>query len=298
MGAAAQTPQLEVAALDAPLGVEVRGVDATRRPSPELARELRRLAAEHCCVLLRGQDLTEDQHVAFVAGFGETVVPWLHAVELDTLARMRELPGRPGYTGKVPGVVYFFNGPGYRDEPEDGYLQGWHADMTHVQVTLPLVFLNALEATGRGYETWLSNQYLAYERLDPATQTRVDPLLIPHSFRHVFPNLPAVLHPVILTHPLSRRRCIFGIPGSAEGCPVGMAPEEAAVLMPKLTAHLDDERFFYRHTWHKGDLLIWDNRCALHRRGPQVKGETRILRRVMAGDGVPEELRRGFMGYA
>ena len=298
MGAAAQTPQLEVAALDAPLGVEVRGVDATRPPSPEVAEELRRLVAEHCCVLLRGQDLTEEQHVAFAAGFGETVVPWLHAVELNTLARMRELPGRPGYTGAVPGVVYFFNGPGYRDEPEDGYQQGWHADMTHVQVTLPLVFLHALEATGRGYETWLSNQYLAYERLDPATKARVDALLIAHSFRHVFPNLPPVLHPVILTHPLSGRRSIFGIPGSAEAAPVGVPPEEAAPLMQKLTAHLEDERFYYKHAWRKGDILIWDNRCALHRRGPQVKGETRILRRVMAGDGPPDALRRGFMGYA
>ena len=122
--------ELEVVALGAPLGVEVRGVDATRTPAPDVVAELRRLVAEHCCVLLREQSLTEDQHVAFVGAFGDTVIPWLHAVELNTLSRMNELPGRPGYTGAAPGVVYFFNGPQYRDEPEDGYLQGWHADMT------------------------------------------------------------------------------------------------------------------------------------------------------------------------
>ena len=289
--------EFEIVPIEAPLGVEVRGVDATRTPSAERVAALRQLVAEHCCVLLRDQTLTEEQHVAFVASFGATVVPWLHAVELNTLARMDELPGRPGYTGAVPGVVYFFNGPKYRDEPDDGYLQGWHADMTHLQVSLPLVFLHSLEAPEHGYETWLSNQYLAYEQLEPETRQAVRELWIHHSFRHIFPNLPPVLHPVILEHPRSKRRCVFGIPGSAEAAPLGVAPDEAAGLVAKLTAHLDDERFIYKHRWRKGDLLIWDNRCALHRRGPQAKGQTRVLRRVMASDGSPEELRQGFMGY-
>jgi taurine dioxygenase len=291
-------PRLSIAPLDGPFGVEVTGVDTAAAPAPALARELRRLVAEHCCVVLREQDLTEEQHVAFVAGFGETVIPWLHAVELNTLARMDELPGRPGYTGKVPGVVYFFNGPDYRDEPDDGYLQGWHADMTHVQVSLPLAFLHCLEAPEHGYETWISNQYTGYDLLDARTKARVESLDVPHSFRHIFSHLPAVLHPAVLTHPISRRRCIFGIPGSAESSFVGVDAEECEKLMAALTAHLDDERCIYRHRWRRHDILLWDNRCALHRRGPQAKGQTRILRRVMAGDGAPEEVRSAFMGYA
>ena len=288
---------MEIQPLDAPFGLEIRGVDATRRPSPEVAVRLRKLVAEHCCLVLRDQRLTEEQHVAFVEGFGETVVPWLHAVELDTLSRIDELPGRPGYTGALPGVVYFVNGPRYRDEPTDGYLQGWHADMTHLQVSLPLVFLNAIEAPEHGYETWISNQYLAYESLRPEVRARIDELWIPHSFRHVFPNLHPVLHPVALKHPLSERRAVYGIPGSAEAVPIGVSAEEAAELETLLTAHLDDDRFLYKHRWRDGDILVWDNRCALHRRGPQSKGQTRVLRRVMAGDGHPDELRRFMMGH-
>lgn len=287
---------LDCTPLDGPFGLEVHGVDATRPQSPEVVRELRRLVAEHCCLVLPGQDLTEDQHVAFVGSFGATEIPWLHAVELDTLSRLAELPGRPGYTGKVPGVVYFMNGPSYRDEPDDDYLQYWHADMTHVQVSLPLVFLHCLEAPERGYETWISNQYTGYEALDPATRAEADRLQILHSFRHIFPALPPVVHPVILQHPVSKRRSIFGIPGSAEATPLGLEREQGEAFVAKLTEHLEDERCIYRHRWRKGDILVWDNRCALHRRGPQVGGQTRVLRRVMASDGHPQQLRAGLMG--
>jgi taurine dioxygenase len=289
---------LNCSPLAGPFGLEVHGIDATRAQPPAVVEELRRLVAEHCCLVLPGQDLSEEQHVAFVGLFGETVVPWLHAVELNTLARMKELPGRPGYTGKVPGVVYFMNGPEYRDEPEDNYLQGWHADMTHVQVSLPLVFLHCLAAPEYGYETWISNQYSGYEALDAETRALAEGLRVAHSFRHIFPNLPPVLHPVIQKHPLSGRRAIFGLPGSAEAVPVGLSSEAAKDLMAKLTAHLADERCIYRHRWRAGDVLVWDNRCALHRRGPQVKGQTRILRRCMASDGHAERLRAGLMGGA
>jgi taurine dioxygenase len=291
----AQALAIEVRPHGSPVGAEVVGVDATVPPSRAVAALLKRAIAEHCFVVLRDQRLDEDQHVAFAAGFGDTDVPWLNAVELNTLARIDELPGRPGYTGAHPGVVYFFNGPEYRDEPEDGYLQGWHADMTHVQVSLPYALLHALEAPERGYETWFANQYLAYEHLDPETRREVDGLLITHSFQHVFPKLPPVVHPVILAHPLTGRRAIYGIPGSADAHPLGMTPKQGAALMAKLTAHLDTGALVHKHVWRTGDLVIWDNRCVLHRRGPQLKGQTRILRRVMAGDGDPHEVRKALM---
>lgn len=278
-------------------GAEVSGIDAAAAASAELIRALRQLIAERSFVLLRGQSLTEAQHVAFAASFGDTTVPWLNAVELDTLSRIRELPGRPGYTGRDPGAVYFVNGPGYRDQPDDGYLQGWHADMTHLQVPLSYALLFALESPSWGYETWLSDQSAAYEALDPETKRQADSLQILHRFQHVFPRLPPVVHPIALAHPLTGRRSIYGIPGVADATPLGMDGEAAAGLMRRLTAHLEDERFIHRHSWRAGDLLIWDNRCVLHRRGPQAKGQTRILRRVMAGDGDPHAVRELLLGH-
>lgn len=287
---------LEVRPMDAPACAEVAGVSASPPPSEEVVAELKRLIAEHGCIVIRDQHLTEEEHVAFAEAFGDANVPWLNAVELDTLARIKELPGRPGYTGARPGVVYFVNGPSYRDTPDDGYLQGWHADMTHLQVPLSYAVLNAVETPRYGYETWLSNQTLAYEALDDDTRARLEGLFITHSFQHVFPRLPPVVHPVALVHPLSGRRSIYGIPGVADACPLGMDATEGAALIEKLTAHLEPGTFTYKHTWRAGDLMIWDNRCVLHRRGPQAKGQTRILRRVMAGDGSPQQVRTLLQG--
>lgn len=272
-------------------GATIQGLDTGRPPDPETARRLKRIIAERGFVLLRGQALDEAAHVAFAERLGDTTVPWLNAVELGTLARIKELPGRPGYTGTHPGAVYFVNGPEYRDTPDDGYLQGWHADMTHLQVPLHYATLYAIEAPRFGYETWLSDQSLAYEQLDAETRAQGENLQIFHRFQHVFPRLPPVAQPLFLAHPLTGRRSIYGIPGVADPAPIGLTAEAGAALMAKLTAHLDDDRFLYRHVWRQGDLLIWDNRCVLHRRGPQAKGQTRILRRVMAGDGDPLTVR-------
>lgn len=296
--AVAEELDLEITPTGAPLGVFVHGVDAASTEDPRVVVALKKAIADHGCVVLRDQDLDDEAtHVRFAEMFGDTVVPWLHAVENNTVARIHELPGRPGYTGVHPGVVYFYNGPQYRDMPDDGYLQGWHADMTHLQVPLPYALLYSLEAPETGYQTWYSNQYLAYDDLDDRTRAQIDDLLISHSFQHVFPNLPPVVHPVALVHPISKRRCIYGIPGVADAHPLGLSKEEADDLMARLTKHLEEEKFVYRHEWRKGDLVIWDNRCVLHRRGPQTKGHTRILRRVMANDGDPHYVRQRLMGY-
>lgn len=292
-----ESAPFSVTPLDAAVGAEISGVDARHPPGREVMDALKRVIGEHGLIVLRDQVLTEEEHGRFAEAFGDTVVPWLNAVEQNTVAKMDELPGRPGYTGAYRGSVYFFNGPRYRDEPEDGYLQGWHADMTHLQVPLPYALLNAIEAPEQGYETWYSNQYSAYEDLSYETKKRVDDLLITHSFQHVFPRLPPVVHPVILTHPHSGRRCIYGIPGVADVHPLGLTKAEAAEVMESLTEHLETGRFVYRHEWRTGDLVVWDNRCVLHRRGPQMKGQTRILRRIMAGDGDAETVRKMLMGY-
>ena len=292
-----RTLGLEVTPLDAPAGAEVSGVDASVPQDPAVVEVLKQAVADHGLIVLRDQVLTEDQHVSFGSAFGSTVVPWLHAVELDTLSRIDELADRPGFTGKRKGVVYFVNGPKNRDKPDDGYLQGWHADMTHLQVPLHYALLNAIEVPESGYETWYANQYLAYDGLDAETKALVDELLITHSFQHVFPNLPPVIHPVAPVHPRSKRRSIYGIPGSADLRPLGLSKEDGDALLVELKAHLETDANVYKHVWRKGDLIVWDNRCVLHRRGPQEKGRTRVLRRVMAGDGDPHAVRQHLMGY-
>ncbi len=289
--------KLDVVPVDAPLGAEVRGLDASVPPEPERVDDLKKVLAQYGVIVLRDQHLEEEaQQVTFTSAFGETVVPWLHGGERNTFAKIGELSPRPAYTGVHPSCVYWVNGPQYYDRPDDGYAQDWHSDVSYLQNPLAYSFLYALETTGEGYETWFNDQYAVYETLDEETRRRLARASISHDFKEAFPNMSGALHRIIWKHPISGRKAVFGIPGYDHGAPVGWTMAEWQPVLDHLWALIESERFIYKHQWRKGDLLIWDNRCVLHRRGPQVKGQTRILRRTVADDGDVQALRQRLLG--
>lgn len=288
---------LDVVPMDAPLGAELRGVDASVPPEPDLIEPIKNVLAEYGVIVLRDQDLHDEaQQVTFTSAFGETVVPWLHGGERNTFARLGELSPRPAYTGEHPSCVYWVNGPQYYDRPDDGYAQDWHADVSYLQNPLAYSFLYALETTGAGYETWFNNQYAVYDALDPELQRKLARASISHDFKEAFPNMSGALHRIVQKHPRSGKKVVYGVPGYDHGVPVGWTTAEWQPVLDLLWGFIESERFIYKHQWRKGDLLIWDNRCVLHRRGPQVKGETRILRRTVADDGDVQALRARLLG--
>jgi taurine dioxygenase len=276
--------EVDLEPLDAPLGARVHGLDPRAGLSAEEVEALKKALAEFGVVVFSQTDLSEEQQVAFAEALGETEVPWLRRGEDNSMRLAEEKPGRPGYSGRHPSCHYWTNGPGYWDHPDDGFLQEWHADLSYLQHPLCYSLLYCVQAPQEGYETWFSNQYLAFESLSPKVQERVASLQIVHDFKTVFPQLPAVVHPLVRKHPISGRRSLYAIPGFSASSPLGIESEAGRRLTRELTAHLQTEVFVYKHTWTTGDLLIWDNRCVLHRRGPQIQGQTRILRRMQASD--------------
>ena len=91
----------------------------------------------------------------------------------------------------------------------------------------------------------------------------------------------AVLHPMARTHPESGAKSIYINPIRIEGI-VGLDHREALPLLATLLEHATQERFQYRHAWQPGDLVIWDNRCLLHKaNGDYPDGEVRYLYRLM-----------------
>ena len=152
------TLTLELTRLDAPLGVEVHGLDAREVPTPEVVHALKQAVAEHGVLVLRGQQLGAEAHqVAFTEAFGETVIPWLHGDERGLFFRRHEIPPRPGYSGWHPSCNYMVNSPDLWDNPDDGFAEDWHADVSYLQSPMPYSFLFALEAPDQGYQTayWL-----------------------------------------------------------------------------------------------------------------------------------------------
>jgi taurine dioxygenase len=97
----------------------------------------------------------------------------------------------------------------------------------------------------------------------------------------------AVLHPLVRTHPESGRKSIYLNPIRIEGI-VGMAESDALGLLDELLAHATQPQYQYRHQWRQGDMVMWDNRCLLHKaNGDYDMRQVRYLYRIMLKGDVP-----------
>ncbi len=143
--------------------------------------------------------------------------------------------------------------------------------------------------------------HLAYDGLPHETRRRIDGLKAIHVYqsRHSERKLmalgdtdrdhvsDAVVHPIVRTHPESRRKAIYINPIRTEGI-VGMAEEEALALLAELLDHSTQPKYQYRHQWRPGDLVMWDNRSLLHKaNGDYDMSQVRYLYRVMLQGDMP-----------
>jgi len=142
---------------------------------------------------------------------------------------------------------------------------------------------------------------LAYEELPAAMRERIDGRRAIHVYqsRHSERKLMAlseanrqrvpyaVLHPLVRTHPESGRKAIYLNPIRIEGI-IGMEEREALTLLDELLTHATQPQYEYRHRWRRGDLVMWDNRCLLHKaNGDYDMRQVRYLYRIMLKGDVP-----------
>jgi alpha-ketoglutarate-dependent taurine dioxygenase len=126
-----------------------------------------------------------------------------------------------------------------------------------------------VELPPNGGDTEFANAALAYEALPEATKRRIAGLRVVFQWEHgrrpgYYANeLPPVDHPLVRTHPETGRKALY-LGNHATGI-AGLPEAEAAALLDELLRHTTEPRFTYAHRWHPGDLVMWDNRCLLHR---------------------------------
>ena len=161
-------------------------------------------------------------------------------------------------------------------------------------------FLYAVNVPGDGGDTRFANTTLAFEALAPDRRAALERLRVIHSWERSVARhggsiteaertrWPPIAHPLARTHPGSGRKALFmGQHAShIEGLPLA----EGQALLDELLEHSTQDAFCYSHQWRAGDLLMWDNRCLLHRAMPnfQVDASPRVLHRtVTQGDEVP-----------
>jgi taurine dioxygenase len=266
-------------------GAEVRGVDLTNPVGDELRERLNRAFSEHSVLVVRDQHLSPQQVVDAVRLFGE-VFP-----QQDKKFALPECPL----------IHYVSNQDSYPDGTRYIPGAGYHTDHSNAVAPPKATVLHAVKLPDAGGDTQYVNMHRAYEDLPEAMQRRIDGLRAVHVYqsRHSARKLmtlseenraavpDAVLHPLVRTHPETGRKAIYLNPIRIEGI-VGMQEGAALALLDELLEHARQPRFEYRHQWRAGDLVMWDNRCLLHKaNGDYDMTQVRYLYRIMLQGDVP-----------
>ena len=269
------------------LGAEISGVDLKQDISEELFGALYRAFLRYQVLLFPPQDLSPARQVAFGRRFGELqihVMNQYHADGHPELYRLSNLDERGRPSGR---------------HPDKGTL-AWHTDGSWQRVTGQATIIYGEVMPAGGGETHFCDMYGAYERLDATWKARVANLRAVHNLdfsrnrRHGEDPLtesqrrakPPVDHPVVRTHPDTGRKCLY-LGDHAEYI-VGMPYDEGRALIEELNALAVHPDLTYEHSWTPRELLVWDNRCVLHRATAyDAVTQARVIRRCTVLGEIP-----------
>ena len=191
-----------------------------------------------------------------------------------------------------------------RDELGDGekLVNGasWHTDDSFVRAPCSLTMLYGVVVPSSGGDTQFTNMYAAYDDLPSETRAEIEELKVVHKYESSrktgrvakrpeaeMAAVPEAVHPLVRTHPETRRKALYLNPNRMEGI-VGLRRAESDALLDALIAHAIQPHYQYRHVWRQGDIVIWDNRCTMHKANADYpEGERRLMHRVIVAGTEP-----------
>ncbi|HEX3796389.1 MAG TPA: TauD/TfdA family dioxygenase [Acidimicrobiales bacterium] len=258
------------------IGAEIRGIDASATLTPDAVQLVRDALNEHHVIFFRDQSLTPDQQAAFAAHFG--TVTEAHPV----LPSIAESPQVLAIDGAVDRASW------------------WHTDVTFLETPAMGSILYMLEAPDVGGDTMWASLQDAYDGLAPSVRTMCDDLIAIHhdpwfaadvdarggyewdgSWRD---KLVPSLHPVVRTHPETRRNGLF-VNGQFTQSLLGLSKNESNAILEMLYRHCAQPEYTCRFRWQAGSVAFWDNRATLHYALDDYGSATRLAHRVtLRGD--------------
>jgi alpha-ketoglutarate-dependent taurine dioxygenase len=280
---------IQVQRLGDALGAEISGVDLSRPLPAEAFAEIRKAWLEHLVIRFRDQKLSDPQLMAFSKLFGELDPPGPNPYGKPFLPEHPEM-----------NVISNIRTHGV---PIGGLGDGeaiWHADMTYVETPPMAAVLHALELPPSGGDTYWANMYLAYETLPAGLKKSIEGRNAVHDatynsagvLRKGYKELtdpreaPGAQHPLVRAHRETGRRSLF-LGRRRNSYILGLKLAQSEALLDRLWAHATQPQFTFRQQWRVGDVLIWDNRCTLHRRDSFDPGARRLLHRTQIKDEHP-----------
>ena len=282
------------------LGAEILGVDLSQPISARLAERLRQAWSDHVVLLFRQQSLSAEAQVAAASIFGKPEVP--------AAAQYFEKAGLTPPNSLHPNIMLIsnLNAEGLPVAENDGLGSGevvWHSDNSYKAIPPSGSMLYAVEVPPQGGDTSFSNQYAAYETLPDCLRERCLTLSAVHDASRnsagklrpgvaepiTLADVPGPIHPLVRKHPTTGRPALYL--GRRRTFPSqyipGLPEQDSEALLNTLWRHASASSLTWSHQWTAGDLILWDNRAAMHRREPHDPRFPRILHRVqLAGEPV------------
>ena len=263
----ASPASITVKRLTPALGAEIGGIDLSRPLEPDQVTAIGRALADHLVIVFRDQRLSIDQHKAFGRLFGELHV---HPAATNTL------PGHPEV------LLIRADENSQRADGED-----WHSDVSCDEMPPMGSMLYAHEVPSVGGDTVFASAYAIYDGLSEPMKRFLEGLTAIHDGQ-VFVKfavgdrpvtIPRAEHPVVRTHPVTRRKGIFVNPVFTRQIKQ-LKKQESDSVLAFLYKLMDTPEFQCRVTWQAGTLTFWDNRCALHQAIFDYHPHRRVMHRV------------------
>ncbi len=273
---------------------ELVGADLTQPPDEALVRTVEDTMARYAVTVVRDANVSDDDHIRFSRAFGPLELP----------PRMGGAPVKRRLRTElfdasnldIHGEIIPQNSEALRLAKG---AQRFHADSSFNKLPTKWSLLLGHSVPPEGGDTQFIDTRAVYDALPEETKARIEDLVGIHDFwrgrertgltgvtDEMRATMPAVTHPLVRTMPNGRKSLYIG--GHATGI-VGWPEDEALALLDELYAFATQDRFIYVHKWKKGDLVIWDNRCTLHRATPlKTDAYKRDVRRTTINEYGPE----------
>jgi alpha-ketoglutarate-dependent 2,4-dichlorophenoxyacetate dioxygenase len=267
---------------------EIEGVDLTKPVAPDVFEQIDGAFKRYAVLVFHDQPLSDDEQLTFSELFGPLETAPNYAGSALRLRREFTDISNLDHEGKVL-------------DPKDRLTQYnlgnqlWHTDSSFKAVRAKCSLLSAREVAPTGGETQYADMRAAYDALPDERKRQINGLVAEHSIAYsrskigfdgfnssVAAELPPVPQRLVDHYPDSGRTSLYL--ASHASHVIGWPIEEGRALLDELTAFATQEQFVYTHDWQVGDLVVWDNRCTMHRGRPYDLAQRRVLHRTTVSD--------------
>ncbi|MDC0033238.1 TauD/TfdA family dioxygenase [Alphaproteobacteria bacterium] len=275
------TASFDISPQTAALGAEIRGINLSTISDADFAA-IQQAWHEYLVLVVRNQHVSDEAFLKFSARLGE--------LDMAPIT----VTGKP-YIPELPHLAVISN------VIENGQAIGglgnseliWHTDMSYADNPPIASLLYSLEVPETGGDTWFCNMYKAYDSLPETMKQRIARLTCKHDssrnsagetrkgFADEFASrdeIPGAIHPLVCRHPATNRPVLY-LGRRDNAYIVGLPDDESVALLNEIWFHTTKEENSWCHHWQVGDVLMWDNRCTMHRRDDFDQNKRRLMHR-------------------